>query len=399
MFKSERTYYVILGLLVGIFVMTQLLQPKPLDWTESFSSEDKIPYGGYLIHELLPNIFPSQEIQTNQKPLFEQPDSTQEQQNWIFMNSEFGLGSWETNKLLSWIAQGNEVFIAARNFNQAFGDTLELNTRLGNPFLGGGSILSDDTARVNFTNPELQTTNGYPYFRSTTETYFSEIDSSLQVTILGNNQEQNPNFLRIQIGDGNLYLHSNPTLFTNYFVRESASANYAMTALSYLPEQKTNWDEYYKSINRGGITVGYLVSEEYLRWAWFLSLSGVLLFIIFRAKRKQRIIPHIEPPKNSSIEFAKSIGSLYLENGDHKLIAEKKIRFFFEYIRNNLGLDTNNHDESLISDVSSRSGIDITQIKSLFEGIRHIESQDTISLKDLKNLTQQIDQFYNQSER
>ncbi|WP_421774071.1 DUF4350 domain-containing protein [Gracilimonas sp.] len=400
MFKKERTYYFILGGLIVIYILTQILRPKPLDWTESFSSEDKIPYGGYLIHSLLPSAFPGDEIRINQSPIFEYADTSNPQKNWIFINQSFGIDRWETDILLSQVEQGASVFIAARTFEQAFRDSLKIGTYLNNPFLTGGSILDDDTVRVNYTNPRLKKESGFPYNRSTTETYFYKADSTLNVTSLGINEEGNPNFIRIQFGEGELFLHSNPTLFTNYFVRDESGVDYALKALSYLPERETIWDEYYKDVRRaGGSVVRYVVSEEHLSWAWFISLSGVLLFMIFRAKRKQRIIPMIEPPKNSSIEFARTIGSLYLEKGDHKLIADKKIRFFYDYIRSNLGLNTSEIDKELKHDVALRSGIEETEIRALFDLIDKISGQDDLTQKELKLLTERIDQFYNQSQR
>jgi hypothetical protein len=400
MFKKERTYYFILGGLITVYILAQLLSPKPLDWTESFSSEDKIPYGGYLIHSLLPNVFPGDDITTNQAPIFEYADTTNPQKNWIFINRTFGIDQWETDILLSQVEKGANVFIAARTFQQAFKDSFEIGTTLNNPLLGGGSITDDDTAYVNFTNQRLNEPDGFPYYQSTTETYFSNFDSTFTVTSLGVNDEGNSNFIRVNIGDGNLYLHSNPTLFTNYFVREETGADYVLKALSYLPEQETIWDEYYKEVRSAqGSAVRYIVSEEYLSWAWFISLSGVLLFMIFRAKRKQRIIPTIEQPKNSSIEFAKTIGSLYLEKGNHKLIAEKKIQFFMDYIRSNLSLETSEVDAQLKKDISQRSGIDITEINGLFDLINKIAGQDEITQKELKLLTERIDEFYNQSQR
>lgn len=400
MFKKERTYYFVLGGLIFIYVLTQILRPKPLDWSESFSSEDKIPYGGYLIQNLLPAAFPANQLSINRAPIFEYADTTNPQKNWVFINKSFGLDRWETNILLSQAEQGASVFIAARNYGQAFQDSLEIITYLNNPLLTSGSILDEDTAHVNFTNPQLKTEPGFPYYRSTTETYFSGFDSTFQVTTLGINEEGNPNFIRIEFGEGELLLHSNPTLFTNYFVRDESGADYALKALSYLPERETIWDEYYKDARlAGGSVVRYIVSEEHLSWAWFISLSGVLLFMIFRAKRKQRIIPDIEAPKNSSIEFARTIGSLYLEKGDHKLIADKKIRFFFDYIRSNLGLDTLEVDTELKHNVALRAGIEETEIQALFDLIDKISGQDNITQKELKLLTERIDEFYNLSQR
>ncbi|MDR9418908.1 DUF4350 domain-containing protein [Gracilimonas sp.] len=400
MFQKERTYYFILGTLITIFVLVEVFEPKPLDWTESFSNEDTIPYGGYLIHEMLPTVFPDDSISVNQSPLFEFTDTTNPQKNWVFINRSFGLDPYETEILLSQVEKGARVFIAARSFNQAFADSLKLGTRMNNPFLGGGIILDEDSVLVNFTNPKLASKNGYPYHRSTTETYFSSFDSTRTVRLLGINNEENPNFIQVSVGKGELFLHANPTLFTNYFVRNKTGADYAMTALSYLPEKTTIWDEYYKDVrSSGGSVVRYVVSEKHLRWAWILSLSGVVLFMIFRAKRRQRIIPEITPPKNSSIEFAKTIGDLYREKGDHKLIADKKINFFFDYIRSNLNLDTDIPTQELIKDVAIRSGIQKNEIEAIFDLIDVLSQKEEISTKELKLLTDRIDQFYNLSQR
>tara|TARA_R100000908_G_scaffold59878_3_gene36896 strand:+ start:16868 stop:18070 length:1203 start_codon:yes stop_codon:yes gene_type:complete len=400
LFTKERTYYYLLGLLIVIFVVFQIFKPKPLDWTESFSADSKIPYGGYLLHEYLPSLFTDQELTQNQAPLFNYGDTLNPQKNWIFINKSFGLDQFETDILLSQIQQGAHVFIAARTFQNTFKDSLNIGTTLKNPLLGGGSILDDDTARVHFTNPALKTQAGYPYYQSTTQTYFSGIDSAKTVAVLGTNDEGETNFLRIKMGEGNLYLHSNPTLFTNYFVRDENGIGYVSKALSYLPDQPVIWDEYYKDVNRtGGSVVRYVVSEENLRRAWVLGIVGLLLFMIFRAKRKQRVIPEITPPQNSSIEFAKTIGDLYMEKGDHKLMAKKKIRFFFEYVRTNLGLDTDEETKQLTKDISNRSGIEHSEIEALFDIIELTSDKEDISAKELKLLTDRIDRFYNQSQR
>ena len=381
-------------------MVVQIFKPKPLDWTENFSADSKIPYGAYLVHEYLTHLFPDQTIVENRTPLFENAETPDPAKNWIFMDTGFGLDRYETDILISQIKNGSHVFIAARTYRDAFKDTFKIGTTFNNPLLGGGSMLDDDTARVHFTNPELKKIDGYPYYQSTTQTYFSNIDSTWNATKLGVNEEDQTNFIRINIGEGALFLHSNPTLFTNYFVREKNGTEYVSKALSYLPDQPVVWDEYYKKANRtGGSVVRYVVSEENLRRAWILSIAGLLLFMLFRAKRKQRIIPEITPPKNSSIEFAKTIGDLYLEKGDHKLIAEKKIRFFYDYIRSNLRLHTDEINEQFKTDIVQRSGIERLQIDALFDIIELITSKDSITQKELKILTDRIDQFYNQSQR
>ena len=142
-------------------MVVQILKPTPLDWTESFSAESTIPYGGYLSFELLPSLFPENDISQNRAPIFEYADTTHPAKNWIFINKDFGLDEYETNILLSQVEQGAQVFIAARTFQSAFKDTFDIGTTFNNPFLGGGSILDDDTSRVNLTNPSLEKTDWF----------------------------------------------------------------------------------------------------------------------------------------------------------------------------------------------------------------------------------------------
>ena len=61
----------------------------------------------------------------------------------------------------------------------------------------------------------------------------------------------------------------------------------------------------------------------FIRIGFSVCLCYVLLFIIFHAKRKQRIVPVIEPLQNSSAEFVKTIGNLYLQEGNFKDMANK----------------------------------------------------------------------------
>ncbi|MTI88885.1 MAG: hypothetical protein FH748_13040 [Balneolaceae bacterium] len=397
--NKERLYIGILSVMVFLFVLVQILQPEPIDWSDSFSATDKIPYGSYITQHLLGTAFPGQEVTVNTSPVFNFDTTASHSQNWIFIHNTFGLDPWETEILLKEAEEGSSVFIAARNFTQQFADTLNLKTKFGNPVIRGNALLDDDTSRVNFSNPSLSREEGWPYLQTTTEAFFTSVDSS-RTTILGTDAQERPNYIRTNWGKGNIYLHSNPTLFSNYVVKEKTGADYAFTALSYLPVQPTIWDEYYKPGRlAGGSAVRYLVSKKHLRWAWFLSLIGVVLFLVFKGRRKQRIIPAADPPQNSSIEFAQTIGSLYLEKGNHKLIAEKKIQYFLDYIRSHIGLETHQQDQQFKERLAQRSAIPRGDVLSLFDLIEMIPNQDTISKKELTVLTERIDAFYNKSQR
>ena len=52
------------------------------------------------------------------------------------------------------------------------------------------------------------------------------------------------------------------------------------------------------------------MSQPALRITWRLMLLGLLLYLIFKGKREQRIIPIIKKPENTTVEFAQSISSV-----------------------------------------------------------------------------------------
>ncbi len=86
-----------------------------------------------------------------------------------------------------------------------------------------------------------------------------------------------------------------------------------------------------------------------LRWAVYLMMLGVVLFMIFTARRHQRVVPIVEKPKNRSLEFIQLIGTLYYQRHDHADLVRKKFRFFAEEVRRSAGID--------ISDVNQGDAI------------------------------------------
>lgn len=141
-----------------------------------------------------------------------------------------------------------------------------------------------------------------------------------------------------------------------------------------------------------------MVAQPDLRRAWFISLIGLIVYLIFGAKRKQRIIPEVKSVSNTSIQFTSTVANLYLNNGTHKDILEKKILFFYDYVRNNLQVSIDQSDETILN-ISNRSGIDLEKISGLLSLIKIAQEETTITQKRLKQVTDQIDWFYKTSLR
>src|SRR5690606_28020185 len=128
---------------------------------------------------------------------------------------------------------------------------------------------------------------------------------------------------------GSFYLSSVPGAFTNYYVLKPRQNRYAAQALSHLPVAPVWWDEYQKQGPVGDSSVfRVLLCHDALTWAYYIALGALFLFVVFESKRTQRIIPVLEKPRNTTLEFVKVIGNLYYNHRDHRAIAEKKVNYF-----------------------------------------------------------------------
>lgn len=409
--KQHRIYLIVLFITIIGFILIEIYKPKPVDWTPTFSNKDKIPYGCELLYKVLPNIFPNQKISDEKVPIFSKKRKVKlpPKSNYLYVFSYFRVDSLSLVKLLDYVQKGNSVFIASENF---FGldDTLHFQT----------SYLKDltinDSASINFVNPFIKKSSDYKYQNQAADTYFEIKDSTKfreSFTVLGKNSKGFPNFIRVNFGKGMFFLNTVPMAFTNFYMVKNDNADYAFKALSYLPEQPIFWDEYVnkmsigksiKSISKSREAKGeediqespfkFIVSQPALKWAYFITLFTLLIYLVFEGKRRQRIIPIMETPKNTSLQFVETIGSLYYNQKDHKSIAEKKITHFLAYIRTKFYLKTTEIDQEFKSDLSNKTGISLQEINDLFDYISFVQNNNYIAESQLIILNEQIENFY-----
>ena len=409
--KQHRIYLILLLSTIIGFILVEIYKPKPIDWTPTFSNKDKIPYGCELLYKVLPNVFPNQKISDEKVSIFSTkrkvklpPKST-----YLYVFSYFRADSLSLVKLLDYVQKGNSVFIASENF---FGldDTLHFQTSYVK------YLDTNDSTSINFVNPIIRKSSDYKYQNQAADTYFDIKDSTKNrhsFTVLGKNSKGFPNFIRINFGEGMFFLNTVPMAFTNFYMVKNDNSDYAFKALSYLPEQPIFWDEYVnkmsigksvKSISKSREAKGeediqespfeFIVSQPALKWAYFITLSGLLIYLIFEGKRRQRIIPIMEVPKNTSLQFVETIGSLYYNQKDHKAIAEKKITHFLAHIRTKFYLKTTEIDQEFKSDLSNKSGISLREINDLFDYISFVQNNDYTTENQLITLNERIENFY-----
>ena len=386
----------LIAVLVGIIV-TEIVRPRPINWRPSYTSISKIPFGCFVLFNELPSLFPNSEIQSVEESVYDvliKSDSLKTS-NYLLINENIFLDVQETNQILNYVAKGNQVFIATTELRGKLAETLNIE-------ILQEYTIKEDTVSVDFTHSELNKSI-YEFERGVNTAYFTSLDT-LNTEILGhihfkdntflnNEKKVKPNFIKTSFGKGSFIINTLPIAFTNYYLL-SDNSSYSASSFSYLKNNLLYWDDYKKS-GRKVITspMRFVLNQSALKWSYYLVLFGLLLFVIFKAKREQRIIPVIKPLENSSIEFARTVGSLYHQSKDYTNLNSKKINYFLIYLRNRYYLNTTVLDERLVAQLAAKAGKNIEETKSLIDFILSLNNKPIHSEQDTLNLAKKINTF------
>ncbi|MCP2027249.1 hypothetical protein L1276_002406 [Flavobacterium sp. HSC-32F16] len=368
--KSIKIYIAVLVLILILILIGDYNKQKPIDWRPTYSVNDKIPYGLYVFDKEIGGILKKQKIERiSDITPYEFLDSKYDEDTlvetysvkgtFINISQQNNIDEQSVKEIMYFVSHGNNAFLSMTDFPKTLLDSLK--------FEYSSNLLKTKDASVWMANKKLSS----KIYKSTSEIadYFSKIDT-LNTTVLG--YEGNPkykkniNFIKVPYKNGYFFLHANPVAFTNYNLLKKDRYQYTEKVLSYIPKGDVFW--YTKSPNDENISASplrYIFSQPALKWAWYLFLIGMLIFILFNAKRKQRIVPILQPLSNLTIDFTKTIGNLYYQEGDHKNIIDKKIIYFLERIRTEYLIDTTNLDDEFVKKLQHKTGKDEKDIQEL----------------------------------
>ena len=310
--RKDWKYILYISLAFGIFVAVKLLSPKNYDWSVTFAHDDKNPYGAYAFNDLMPGLFPGRRVLHSYQTLYEIKDSLVNSENIFIVCSNFSGDKEDSEMLLDHISRGGSAFISAEYFWGHFADTLLVQTY--DYFFKTTDVFGKrDSSWLKFANHQLDTTKKFHYRRDNIHNYFSRFDTT-RTTIVARNNNGQPVTIRIRIGNGSLILNSTPLIFTNIYLLSSNNYEFVSKTLSYLPVRDVAWTEYYHVGRMEASTpLRFVLTREPLRWAYYITILSVLLFMLFEMKRRQRIIPIVKPLPNTTMEFVATIGNLYFQ--------------------------------------------------------------------------------------
>ncbi len=389
--KSQLKYYFILGAFLTALISWEYLKPKETEWTVTLDRKDKIPYGTFVFYNMLEDIFPEKDIEKNKKTLFEYNRmNSPENKNFIFVTKKFNADKLEIETMFKMLKAGNNFFISAFEFSKTFADTLDI-ALYNNLFFG------EDTVSINFTNPCISNDSAYIMNKGFEKNHFSYFKED-SIIVLGKRDEKFVNFIKKDIGKGTLFIHCQPMIFTNYHILKDNNSEYVSKVLSHLPVKDVVWEDYGKFENENqNSPLRYIFANSGLYAAYLLLISTLLAYAIFTAKRKQRVIPIIEPLKNTTVEFVDTVGRLYLHGKNHKDIALKKYSYFLDFLRVKYYISIQNFGEQEIKKISEKTGGSEEILNKIFKTAKNIQKASKISDKQLLNFSNDIENFYKEA--
>jgi hypothetical protein len=381
--KTFKIYAVIFIVVMLILALLEVNKKETTDWRKNFNINEKSPFGLFVFNNEAKDLFKNNLRKTEETPYDYYNQRKKAPHNIIVIEKDLDKESWK--KILDQVSNGSDAMILMSRVSKDISDSIGYHS---------SDISFEEENVLKLTDKEYQNDfiklDKFPSGRG-----FSYIKPKVEVlgkTVEKNNSDQ-ANFIKIGFGKGTIYVHSEPLFLTNYYLLKPGSLKYTQDVFSYLQDRETIWfvDNDTK-VSR--FFMRFVLSNPALKYAWWVFLGGLVLFIFFNAKRKQRIVPVLEPLRNTSVDFVKSIGNLYLQEGNFHDMMAKKAQYFLNKIRMDLLIDTQNLDGEFAKKLHLKTGKPIEMIDEAIDLIR--KGQDpyvSVMKEDLVRMNKLLDEI------
>ncbi len=380
MLKDNWGYFV-LGLLFVLYVLVEYYSPKPLIWKETYHHKDKYPYGSYILFDRLEDLFPNYE--TSHKTV---PELAQRSGNLVITASVINFTDTEISKVMDKVYEGNTVLLSASQFNRPFLDSLKLST----DYTYDLGVINDSTV-VDFKGDKSAM---YP--ENFFGTYFEVNDSTIEDaegdkwTILAS-VSGNPVMIKRKLGKGEIVLSTTPLIFTNYGVLINHTL--AELALSQLPYETVHFTYFYQLGKVSSKSpFRYVLSQVALRWALYLTLFIILAFMILNSQRRQKVIPVVSPPVNTTVDYVKTLAALFRREKSYAKAKDKLVQHFLRKLHRRYGVPPSFSDKYYLF-IAKKTGLEQELVKRIFSRIEKsgVSSLNEGGLETLYKDIQRID--------
>ncbi len=402
--NSKRFIILVILLIIGIFAVfiyryfSERL-PK-YKWDESYNYKSIEPYGTQLLYKLLNE---ENNVKIIKKSLVLQLPLKETNTNYFFIGNYFSNDTADINHLLTFVEKGNKAFLFTKHVPDFLWEKI---TQFKVSYYEKDSIY----ATINFPNDTFSFVFNYRFLKEDKIYSWNYIDYKFFTDTLTLQDYFMPLayinddicYFSVKYGKGELFFHTIPLLFTNYHLIKEDGFKNAQKCIKYFNKNIIYLDEKNQFLSNPAFfntsessPLRYILSQKSFRWAWYIGLALIIIYLLFRSKREQRIIPIINKPQNTTLEFNKAISALYYQSNDVSIIAEEMMKMFLLFIKNKyaINVELNKYIESLEL-ISKRSDISKDSINDIFTNNIKTSYGDKKMKENLINLHKSIEYFY-----
>src|SRR5579875_2029074 len=181
--------------------------PRRMDETITLKHLDKIPYGTAAAKALLPSLFKNAKIYAdNKSPLYwDSIQPTSYNQAVILMAKYFYPEHYQLQRLADFASNGNYVFIISNSFSS---DAQEyFNFSYSENSFDELVNNKEDSLAVKLEKPSFTSDSTFIYPGKKFKSWFTELDTN-RVIVLGRDENNEPNFIRLNRGGGAIFIHT-----------------------------------------------------------------------------------------------------------------------------------------------------------------------------------------------
>lgn len=360
------------------------------NWNRQFQPQEKDPYGLYLFDLLtVEHLDKGKYLYLDDALEFDSLINKQTTpKTYLFVGNRFGIDNFEIDTIMQRVAEGSDFFLSF----------WEITDNIVKRVMRGVQSTFEYEDHVNVYADSARYQMIYLYQNDTvaTEWRLFALDDTLRCTTLSSFMEMT-NFVRIPVGKGNIYLHSNPEMFFNYQLKRADGFAYTQFVLSHIKKDQDvysleigrlsdnygNYDVDDQSGAEGKLDDSYfqdIFSNKSLLSALMLSILGLFLFVLFRSRRMRPVVPYLPPKKNMTMAFAETITSIYFAKRNPYGLLQVQRRNFYTMVHKHFFVDLQRReDDKPIQILAEKSNRRFEEIKEL---LNQLESKEAFSVSD-----------------
>ena len=413
---NKKFWFFVAGFLVFVFLL-EWNAPSKFVWEPTFNHYDKQPFGCAVFDSLMEKSVPAgYEVTKKTIAQLERDGYGKKPHAFLIQTDRFSPSATDIRSLDRLLRAGNKVFIAASDIEP---DSLYPDLQIAINGQYGFSPMEVKSSIANQSIPydTLVFPRQLPYQEKEYHVYSAMTGSNVVVegkvtrdTLLSGWVPKeysdstegywDPRIVSIKRGKGELFLSCEPLLMTNYGILDTETNELVFRLMSQfrgLPIIRTEAYGPYTEFETN-TPLRFWLQNEPLRWAIYLTLGGLLLFCVFYARRRQRVIPVVEEPANRSLEFVKLIGTLYHQKHINSDLLQKKYSYFAETLRRMTMIDVEDVEsrKENIAQIAIRTGMPEAEVRMIFDRVdRYLQGNDELKDAALRKAIDGMDMIIN----